>query len=106
MAITATDGAGVRFDRYVLETLMPDIVGHDRQPSAFLVYLHLWMASACGSQAAQVSLTQIAGGTGLSRRGVQDALNSLERRELVDIERAGVATVPRYYVRMPWRRDT
>ena len=23
-----------RFDAYVIETLMPDLVGHDRQPSA------------------------------------------------------------------------
>ena len=31
---------------YVLDTLMADLVGHDRQPSAFLVYLHLWRRTA------------------------------------------------------------
>ena len=30
-----------RFDPYLLDTLLPDLVGHDRQPSAFLVYLYL-----------------------------------------------------------------
>jgi hypothetical protein len=24
-------------DAYIIDTLMPDLVGHDRQPSAFLV---------------------------------------------------------------------
>jgi hypothetical protein len=32
----------VRFDFYVLDGLMPDLVGHDKQPSAFIVYLYLW----------------------------------------------------------------
>ena len=36
----------VRIDTYVMDTLMPDLVLHDRQPSAFLVYLHLWYRSA------------------------------------------------------------
>jgi hypothetical protein len=29
----------VPIDAYILDTLMRDLVGHDRQPSAFLVYL-------------------------------------------------------------------
>jgi hypothetical protein len=28
-------------DRYVLESLMVDLVGHDRRPAAFLLYLAL-----------------------------------------------------------------
>ena len=28
-------------DFYIVETLLPDLVGHDRRPSAFLVYLAL-----------------------------------------------------------------
>lgn len=32
----------VAVDAYILETLMRDLVGHDRKPSAYLVYLHLW----------------------------------------------------------------
>ena len=35
----------VAFDTYVVDTLMPVLVGHDGQPSAFLVYLFLWSQS-------------------------------------------------------------
>ena len=91
-------------DRYVLETLMPDLVGHDRQPSAFLVYLFLWTATSAGEEAAEVSLRRMAEGTGLSKRAVQDALASLERRELVTVERESVTAVARYAIHRPWRR--
>ena len=33
-------------DDYVLDILMRDIVGHDRQPAAYLVYLHLYGLAA------------------------------------------------------------
>ena len=29
-------------DEYIIDGLMPDLVGHDRPPLAFLVYLLLW----------------------------------------------------------------
>ena len=29
-------------DDYLVETLLPDLIGHDRAPSAFLIYLKLW----------------------------------------------------------------
>src|SRR5438270_85027 len=35
----------VEVDSYVIDILLPDLVGHDRQPSAFLVYLFLWRRS-------------------------------------------------------------
>jgi hypothetical protein len=38
----------VEVDAYVIDTLLPDLVGHDRRPSAFLVYLHLWRLSGGG----------------------------------------------------------
>jgi hypothetical protein len=31
----------MELDDYVVDVLMPDLVGHDRHPSAFLVYLFL-----------------------------------------------------------------
>ena len=94
--------APVQVDAYVLDTLMPDLVGHDRQPSAFLVYLFLWRS--CGPAGAQASLREIAEGTGLSRRAVQDALGRLAHRHLVSAEREGITSVPRYRVHRPWRR--
>jgi CRP-like cAMP-binding protein len=91
-------------DRYVLETLMPDLVGHDRQPSAFLVYLCLWAATSAGERPVEVSLRQLAESTGLSRRAVQDALDRLAHRELVSVERENITAVARYTIHRPWRR--
>jgi transcription initiation factor IIE alpha subunit len=95
----------VAVDEYVLDTLMRDLVGHDRQPSAFLVYLHLWQRSASSGEAPVVAtLAQIAEATGLSKRAVQDALSRLHRRKLIGITRTGITAVPEYTVKRPWRR--
>lgn len=91
-------------DRYVLETLMPDLVGHDHHPSAFLVYLLLWRVTGGGQHPAQLSLAEIASGTGVSKRSVQVALERLNRRELIRVEREGITAVPRYTVLRPWLR--
>lgn len=95
----------VRIDAYVLDTLMADLVGHDRQPSAFLVYLFLWRRTH-GSAAAtiQVSLLDISAGTGLSKRAVQEALRLLAKRRLLSIEREGITAIPVYGVLRPWVR--
>jgi hypothetical protein len=95
----------VEIDEYVLDTLMADLVGHDRQPSAFLVYLFLWRRThGAGDDTAQVSLFDLATGTGLSKRAVQEALRWLSRRRLLSIQRAGITAVPVYTVRRPWLR--
>jgi hypothetical protein len=95
----------VPVDAYVLDTLMADLVGHDRQPSAFLVYLFLWRRThGSGEPAAQVSLLDISTATGLSKRAVQEALRSLTKRRLLTIEREGITAVPIYGVLRPWRR--
>ncbi len=36
----------IPIDDYVLDVLMRDIVGHDRQPAAYLVYLYLYGQAA------------------------------------------------------------
>jgi hypothetical protein len=95
----------VSLDAYVLDTLMADLVGHDRQPSAFLVYLFLWRRThGSGEAAAQVSLLDIAMGTGLSKRAVQEALRLLAKRRLLSIQREGITAVPVYEVLRPWIR--
>src|SRR5882757_8768879 len=70
-------------DSYVIDALMPDLVQHDRRPSAFLVYLYLWRRSAGASRNAVASYRMLADGTGLSKRAVQDAVRVLARRQLV-----------------------
>ena len=95
----------ILFDAYVFDTLMYDLIGHDRVPSAFIVYLHLWRNSlAVGEKTVQVSLRAIAEGTGLSKRGVQEALGILSRRQLVGIERTTITDIPVYSVKRPWAR--
>jgi DNA-binding MarR family transcriptional regulator len=97
--------ATITLDRYVVDTLMPDLVGHDRQPSAFLVYLYLWRQTHDdGAQTAQVALQDIAEATGLSKRAVQGALGRLVKRRLVTVARASITAVPVYTVQRPWRR--
>jgi len=97
--------ATITLDRYVVDTLTPDLVGHDRQPSAFLVYLYLWrQADENGAQTAQIALQDFAEATGLSKRAVQGALGRLVKRRLVTVARASITAVPVYTVQRPWRR--
>ncbi|MDE2720147.1 MarR family transcriptional regulator [Candidatus Palauibacter polyketidifaciens] len=91
----------MEIDPHVIDVLLPDLVGHDRHPSAYLTYLYLYRQTA--DEAAELSLTQIAEGTGLSKRAVQAALATLQRRGLVDIERDSITSVGRYAVKRPWQ---
>ena len=93
-------------DTYMLDTLMADLVGHDRQPSAFLVYLFLWRRThGSGETAVQVSLLDITVGTGLSKRAVQEALRTLSGRRLLSIQRESITAIPIYEVLRPWVRS-
>ena len=94
----------VTLDPYILDTLMPDLVGHDRRPSAFLAYLFFWRRAARSGFEVQLSLRDIADGTGLSKRAAQEALRVLERRRLVRSTQAHPTAVPEYQVLRPWRR--
>ena len=97
--------SSVKVDDYVIDTLMADLVGHDRQPSAFLVYLLLWRRThGAGEETAQVSLLDLATATGLSKRSVQEALRWLGKRRLLSIQRASITAIPVYAVRRPWVR--
>jgi hypothetical protein len=95
----------IEVDDYVIDTLMADLVGHDRLPSAFLVYLFLWRRTfGAGETSAQVSLLDLATATGLSKRSVQEALRWLNKRKLLSVQRASITAVPVYTVRRPWKR--
>ena len=95
----------IQIDAYIVDTLMADLVGHDRQPSAFLVYLWLSRRTlASGEPSIQVSLMDIASATGLSKRAIQEALNWLSKRRLISVQRASFTAVPVYAVKRPWIR--
>jgi hypothetical protein len=92
-------------DRYVVDTLMPDLVGHDRRPAAFIVYLFLLSAVSRGPRdVATVSLQTIAVKTGLSKSSVQAALRHLKRRGLIDPALVATTSNPARRVLRPWKR--
>ena len=94
----------IRFDAYVLDDLMPDLVGHDKQPSAFIVYLYLWTRKAMArTRWIRVSHQTIANDTGLSKSAVQAAVRTLIRRNLVRSQLEFKTAVPEYAVLRPWR---
>jgi DNA-binding MarR family transcriptional regulator len=92
-------------DPYILDTLMPDLCGHDKRPGAFIVYLALWRLSADdATKGIRIPLAQLAGATGLSRSTVQHALNHLAKRQLISTRRASPTAVPLHSVLRPWAR--
>jgi hypothetical protein len=92
-------------DDYVVDVLMQDLVGHDRQPSAFLVYLFLWRATDGARGKVEIALRDISEGTGLSKRAVQDAIARLSARELLRAERASITAVSSFQLLRPWARE-
>lgn len=91
-------------DDYVLDVLMCDLVGHDRQPAAYLVYLHLYgLAARRRWRAVTISLREIAEATGLSKSAVQSALELLRRRELIASVSDHATAVPEHRVLRHWR---
>ena len=100
MPISAT----VALDAHVVDILMPDLVGHDRKPSAFLVYLYLaGVAKRTGRDRVSASLETIAVKTGLSKSSVQSAIRHLRRRGLLKDEPVS-STDPTRVVLRPWIR--
>jgi hypothetical protein len=62
-------------DQYVIDVLMRDLVSHDRTPSAFLVYLHLWgETERSGKPGVKASHQTVADCTGLSKSAVQKGI--------------------------------
>lgn len=95
----------IGIDQYVIDTLMPDLVGHDHSPSAFLVYLFLWAKLYCAEQRRlAISLQQIAEGTGLSKSAMQAGMKVLQRRRLVTITRKSQTAIPEYELVRHWMR--
>jgi hypothetical protein len=93
-------------DDYVVDVLMPDLVGHDRRPAAFLVYLYFLRHAAKGRRdTLSVSLQTVATKTGLSKSTVQAAIRHLRRRRLLDPEVQATVSAPMRRVLRPWHRS-
>ncbi len=90
-------------DDYIIDTLMRDLVGHDRKPVSFLVYL--WIASEQAKTRAEVRLSyqQVAESVGISKSSAQAAIRWLLKRKLLAVKKETVTATPTYAVRSPWR---
>jgi DNA-binding MarR family transcriptional regulator len=94
----------VPIDDYVLDVLMRDLVGHDRQPAAYLVYLYLYgQATRAKWKPIAASLRMLAEATGLSKSAVQTALDLLRRRELLVTTRVHATAMPHHRLLRHWR---
>lgn len=91
-------------DDYIIDTLMPDLVGHDRRPSSFLLYLWLAVEQSRRRESVQVSYQQMAESIGISKSSAQSAVGWLLRRRLIAVASENATATPRYTVNKPWVR--
>ncbi len=93
----------IALDAYVIDVLMSDLVGHDRKPAAFIVYLFLLrLSSRTRRDSLAVSLQTIATKTGLSKSSVQSAIRHLKRRRLLDPNAKSTVADPTRRILRPW----
>jgi hypothetical protein len=91
-------------DDYVFDVLMRDLIGHDQQPAAYLVYLYLFGQAARKKwKPVTASLRALADATGLSKSAIQIALANLRRRELIVTTREHATAIPSHRVLRHWR---
>jgi len=90
-------------DDYVIEVLMRDLVGHDRKPTSFLMYL--WLATEQSRRAGpvQISYQELAESTGVAKSSAQSAVAWLVRRKLLTASKDSATATPVYAVQRPWR---
>ncbi|HET8921568.1 MAG TPA: hypothetical protein VFN26_01080 [Candidatus Acidoferrum sp.] len=95
--------AVANLDEYITDVLMRDLVGHDRRPVGFLVYL--WLAAEAQRRGGevQVSYQELAECVGVSKSSVQGAVSWLTRRKLLSASKENATAIPRYTVLSPWR---
>lgn len=95
----------VRLDEYVTDTLMRDLVGHDRRPVSFLVYLWLIAEQQRRGKAVAISYSELAESMGVSKSSAQASIGWLIQRKLLGVTKASVTATPSYTVQTPWKVD-
>lgn len=91
------------FDDYVIEVLMRDLVGHDRKPVSFLVYLWLAAEQERRKGPVQVSYEELAESIGISKSSAQAAVRWLRGRKLLTTSKPTATAMQKYSVCTPWR---
>jgi hypothetical protein len=92
-------------DEYVADVLMRDLVGHDKRPVSFLVYLWLAAEQQRRGGLVQVSYQELAESIGVSKSSAQTAVGWLVRRKLLSVSKATVTATPCYGVLTPWNKS-
>lgn len=82
---------------------MRDLVGHDRRPVSFLVYLWLAIEQERRDEAVQISYQELAECIGVSKSAAQSAVSWLVRRKLLAVNKQHATATARYSVLRPWR---
>jgi hypothetical protein len=91
------------FDDYVTDVLLRDLVGHDRRPASFLVYLWLAAEQERRKGAVQVSYEELAESIGISKSSAQAAVRWLRGRKLLAAAKSSATAMQTYRVCTPWR---
>ena len=115
----------LKLDPYITDILLRDLVGHDRRPASFLVYL--WLAveqqkseqQKTGQKSEQqkyaqqrraspvtISYQELAESIGISKSSAQSAVAWLVRRKLLAATKTTITATPAYKVLTPWRSRT
>jgi hypothetical protein len=90
-------------DNYIVDVLLRDLVGHDRRPVSFLVYLWFAAEQQRRNGLVQASYQEVAESVGVSKSSVQSAVSWLVRRKLLAASKENATATPRYTVLCPWR---
>ena len=93
----------ISYDDYVIGTLMRDLVGHDRRPASFLVYIWLAAEQRRRNGAVEISYQELAENVGVSKSSAQAAVAWLIRRKLLASVKKTVTATPRYTVLKTWK---
>ncbi|HXL06716.1 MAG TPA: winged helix-turn-helix domain-containing protein [Gemmatimonadales bacterium] len=95
----------IQLDDYVLDDLMRDLVGHDRRPATYLVYVWLAAEQQRRKQPVVISYSELAESTGLSKTSAQAAVGWLVRRRMLSVTKQNVTATPSYMIQTPWKVD-
>jgi hypothetical protein len=85
---------------------MRDLVGHDRSPVSFLLYLWLSAEQQRRRAPVQISYQELAESIGISKSAAQTGVAWLVRRKLLSAAKANPTAVPTYSALTPWVRST
>jgi hypothetical protein len=111
----------LKLDPYITDVLLRDLVGHDRRPASFLVYIWFTAEQQKAEQqkaeqqrhahqrrvsAVTVSYQDLAESIGISKSSAQSAVGWLIRRKLLTVSKTSVTATPEYKALTPWRNRT